>query len=302
MESSKNNAPSIEIDNEGNIKQLRTYSKDKLKSIVKFNSNGKFRSFGRYNDLEPAKDIDMGGDYFINVWNNGHPKILRYTDNGKFIIKGWYSTGQPSSYATGKVDGMLGLSKTFYQSGNLQYHTIFDNEGSILWSKSYHDQYVHGAQVLKSHITYENGKIKREKRYDDKTRTHITVEYKDGKKHGTFYVIVGTDHMEITRGIITVQGSYSDGKKNGIWTYTRILPDEGHVITEKCYVNGKKHGLFSKKIIHAGYDTKFIYIRRFVNNKPVGMHVFNKIINGDVFVKTTLDFTGDSLVINKFNN
>lgn len=128
------------------------------------------------------------------------------------------SFGTESSYKNGKLNG---ISKVYYESGNLEFDNIYINGKNTKTIRYYESGSIRSSKCDSIHIEYyENGALK------------VIVPYKNGMRHG-----IAVGYYE--NGSLRDSVSYKDGIQDGIEYWYR---QSGELIYIRTFKNGKLQG------------------------------------------------------------
>ena len=251
----------------GQLQSEKEYSKDDiLESIKKFSESGKpigsvnlingNGSLNVENTLENGTRIKYSENYkggkldgLKTSWING---LLNYKENYKEGLKDglsehWYSNGQIHhriNYKNGQVDG---LNQSWKYNGNLWmegYETLGKKNGS--W-KFYHDN----GQIEREECYVNDLAHGIQKEFDDKGVLQKSEHFIRGKKVGIqkYYSEDGSliNETNLINGNGTIvtndgKGRIEETYKNGYLSNWSSYEDNGALIMEKNWRNGKLHG------------------------------------------------------------
>jgi TonB family protein len=220
------------IDGQKDGEWLSYYSDGKLSCTMNYKNGNKEGLFtGKYKNGRTSFETR-----YINDKAEG--ESVHYYENGKVYYNEYY-----------KGDSLSGPARKYYENGTLKEEKFMKGENRDSIYKFYYDN-----GNLWEHIIYKNGNEYNVIAYNDVNGKAINCcTLKDGTGSMRFYDKEGrlaeennyknsVEHGEYKSykdGILTVEGTYVDGKKQGIWI---DYYDSGELYSKITYLNDEEQG------------------------------------------------------------
>ncbi len=197
------------------------------------------------------------------ITKNLEGPYVKYHQNGKLAISGYYSDNLPDStwvfyFESGSIKSKgqykngdaSGFWKTYYENGNVKNKGGFINANQAgKWSYYFENgnlklnaEYKNGAEINNWTYYFESGPLKANTRYDDSSiGQHTTYYYSgeiasEGSKKGLSSE--GNWTFFYKNGAIKSSGNFLNGKKEGEWIY---YYQNGQIQAQGSYHIGKKN-------------------------------------------------------------
>ena len=195
-----------------------------------------------------SNNTDNGFDTYHKIVYNKDGQIdsvERYEDGNILFV--WDQNDLPINQT---------YSKSYYRNGNLEYEGInidgkkngvwkhYSRDGHILTSRTFidgvpngywidYDNHGHIKGITCKGLEFDSGKMIE---YHSNGNKLVDISISDGRFYGKYTVFY---HERINSGKVNIEGSYSNGKKDGRWVW--YSPD-GQIIKYESYANGFKSG------------------------------------------------------------
>ncbi len=277
----------------------RDFYNDSLKVKVEgiYKDNKKQQKWLNYDEFGRVSKEEMfiNGELVQKEEEKDSPKLdikKEYYPGGKVKSSGTYNKGVPEGvFREYTADGKIYDAK-IYKAGKLQRQGILGEDGleQGLW-KEYYDSgklkgsgsYIAGKKNGKWEYYYENGSLEQAGNYaqgkpDGKWNWYYLSKkllreenFINGKEEGLVKEYTDNDPAAVDWNVL-VEGNYTDGQKNGIWTY-----HSDELIIRGNYTDGKEDGEWKQYYYEAGKseaDMQLNFVGSYSNGDENGLHRF----------------------------
>ena len=269
----------------------------KVKSEGVYKDNKKQQKWTQYDEFGRVsrEELYINGELVQKEEEKEAPKLdiqKTYYPGGKVKSSGTYNKGVPEGvFREYTADGKIYDAK-IYKAGKLQRQGVLGEDGleQGIWKEFYDSgnlkgtgNYVSGKKTGRWQYYYENGVLEQEGNYVQgkpdglwnwyypSKRLLREENYAKGKEEGLLKEYTDNDQASVDWNVL-VEGSYSDGQKNGTWTYHT---DE--LITRGNFTDGKEDGEWKQWYYEPGKEEKDMrlnFIGSYSGGDEQGLHRF----------------------------